>query len=126
MPTPAPSGRASTTHRTTGFCRRRTSRPHARTVPAMAKRDPREHDALVESNEQPFLEHVIELRARILRSLLAIAVAFVPTYYFANDIYEFVAAPLMRHLPENSTMIATAVASPFLTPFRLAIYAAAF
>ncbi|HEX7037617.1 MAG TPA: twin-arginine translocase subunit TatC [Pseudomonadales bacterium] len=92
----------------------------------MARRDPREHDALVESNEQPFLEHVIELRARILRALLAIAVAFIPTYYFANEIYEFVAAPLMAHLPENSTMIATAVASPFLTPFRLAIYAAVF
>jgi len=92
----------------------------------MAKRDPREHDALVEANEQPFLDHIIELRSRILRALLVVVVAFVPTYYFANDLYEFVAAPLMVHLPANSSMIATEVASPFLTPFKLAIYAAVF
>lgn len=92
----------------------------------MAKRDAREHDALVESNEQPFLDHVIELRSRILRAVVVIVVAFLPIYYFANDIYEFVAAPLMAHLPENSSMIATEVASPFLTPFKLAAFTALF
>ena len=92
----------------------------------MAKQDPREHDAQVETNEQPFLDHIIELRSRILRGLLVVLVVFVPIYYFANDIYEFVAAPLMAHLPENSGMIATEVASPFLTPFKLAIFTAIF
>lgn len=92
----------------------------------MADEEVLEHDTRVESNEQPFLDHVIELRQRILRSLTVIGVALIPTYYYANDIYEFVAAPLMAHLPENSGMIATAVASPFLTPFRLAIYTAVF
>lgn len=92
----------------------------------MAKRDPREHDELVESNEQPFLDHIIELRARILRSVVIVVVVFFPIYYFANDIYEFVAAPLMAHLPENSSMIATEVASPFLTPFKLAAFTAVF
>lgn len=92
----------------------------------MAKRDPREHDALVESNEQPFLDHIIELRSRILRTLVVVLVIFVPLYYFANDIYQFVAAPLMAHLPTNSSMIATEVASPFLTPFKLAVVSAVF
>ncbi|MEQ9451424.1 MAG: twin-arginine translocase subunit TatC [Pseudomonadales bacterium] len=87
-------------------------------------RDP--HDEAVDSNEQPFLEHIIELRARILRSLIAIMIMFVPTYYFANELYAFVAAPLQNVLPEGSSMIATAVATPFLTPFKLAIYAALF
>lgn len=92
----------------------------------MAKIDPGKHDALVESNEQPFLDHIIELRARILRAVIVLVIVFMPIYYYANDIYEFVAAPLMAHLPKNSGMIATEVASPFLTPFKLAVYAAVF
>jgi sec-independent protein translocase protein TatC len=86
----------------------------------------REHDELVNSTEQPFLSHIIELRARILRGALAVLLLFFPIYYFANDIYELVAAPLMAHLPEGSGMIATDVASPFLTPFKLAMFSAVF
>ncbi len=88
------------------------------------ERDP--HDVAVDTNEQPFLEHLIELRARILRSVYTVLILFVPIYVFANDLYEFVAAPLMAVLPEGSSMIATQVATPFLTPFKLAIYAAIF
>jgi sec-independent protein translocase protein TatC len=66
------------------------------------------------------------LRARILRGALAVLLLFFPIYYFANDIYELVAAPLMAHLPEGSGMIATDVASPFLTPFKLAMFSAVF
>ncbi|MEE2783047.1 MAG: twin-arginine translocase subunit TatC [Pseudomonadota bacterium] len=87
-------------------------------------RDP--HDVAVDSDEQPFLDHLIELRARILRSFFTILILFVPIYYFANDLYGFVAAPLMAVLPEGSSMIATQVATPFITPFKLAIYAAIF
>ena len=85
-----------------------------------------DHDALVDSTEQPFLDHVIELRQRILHGLLAVIVLFFPVYYFANDLYGFVAAPLMAHLPNDGNMIATEVASPFLTPFKLAIFTAIF
>jgi sec-independent protein translocase protein TatC len=53
-------------------------------------------------------------------------VLFFPVYYFANEIYQFVAAPLMAHLPQDATMIATEVASPFLTPFKLAVVTAVF
>ncbi len=93
------------------------------TVKAPASAD---HDALVDSNEQPFLEHIIELRQRILRGLLVVVVLFFPIYLYANELYGFVAAPLMAHLPGDGTMIATEVASPFLTPFKLAIFAAVF
>lgn len=93
----------------------------------MAEQDQRDpHDLAVDSDEQPFLEHLIELRARLLRSLCIVLVLFVPMYYFANDLYGFVAAPLQNALPEGSSMIATQVASPFITPFKLAIYAAIF
>ena len=85
-----------------------------------------EHDAAVDSDEQPFLDHIIELRSRILRGLLAVLLLFFPIYFFANDLYGFVAAPLMAHLPNDGGMIATEVASPFLTPFKLAIFAALF
>ncbi len=83
------------------------------------------HDAAVDKTEQPFLEHIIELRSRILRSVFMIVVLFFPVYYFANDIYSFVAAPLLTYLPEGN-MIATGVATPFLTPFKLSLYVALF
>lgn len=83
------------------------------------------HDAQVDRNEMPFLAHLVELRQRLLRAVLAVVVLFFPVYYFANDIYEFVAAPLMAYLP-GGEMIATEVASPFLTPFKLAAFTAFF
>jgi sec-independent protein translocase protein TatC len=85
-----------------------------------------EHDRAVDEDGQPFLAHLLELRQRLLRSVLAVAILFFPIYYFANRIYEFVAAPLMANLPSGSSMIATEVASPFLTPFKLAAYTAVF
>lgn len=94
------------------------------TRPEGDERDP--HDVAVDTHEQPFLDHLIELRARILRSFATVIVLFGPIYYFANELYQFVAAPLMAVLPEGSTMIATQVATPFITPFKLALYAAIF
>jgi sec-independent protein translocase protein TatC len=90
------------------------------------KHDAREHDAAVDTHEQPFLDHLIELRRRILHALLVVLVLFFPIYFFANDIYQFVAAPLLAHLPSNTGMIATEVASPFLTPFKLAVITSVF
>ncbi len=75
---------------------------------------------------QPLVEHLTELRDRLLRSILAILLIFVALFYFANDIYAFVSEPLRAILPEGSTMIATEVASPFLTPFKLTMFTAAF
>ena len=97
-------------------------------TPAQSGRDSeaQAHDALVDSAEMPFMAHLIELRQRILKGLFAVVALFLPIYFFANDLYVLVAAPLMAHLPGDGTMIATEVASPFLTPFKLAIYAAIF
>lgn len=71
--------------------------------------------------EQPFVTHLIELRDRMLRAVLAVVVVFLCLFYFANDLYTFVAEPLMRHMPQGTSMIATEVASPFLTPFKLTL-----
>lgn len=76
--------------------------------------------------EQPFLSHLIELRDRLMRSIVGIFLAFLVLFPFANQIYTYVASPLMAQLPVGSTMIATQVASPFLTPFKLALVAAVF
>ena len=76
--------------------------------------------------EQPFIAHLIELRDRLIRCLVAVLVAFLVLFPFSNTIYTYVAQPLMGQLPTGSTMIATEVATPFLTPFRLALVAAVF
>ena len=78
------------------------------------------------SAEQPFLSHLIELRDRLLKVVLAILVIFLALASYANQIYTFLAVPLMKHLPQNSTMIAIDVASPFFTPFKLALVVAVF
>jgi sec-independent protein translocase protein TatC len=76
--------------------------------------------------EQPFIAHLIELRDRLMRMVLAVLAIFLVLFPFGNDIYVFVAEPLMKVLPEGTSMIATQVASPFLTPFKLALVAAVF
>ena len=73
-----------------------------------------------EGSEQPLIAHLLELRARLLKALACVAVAFLPCAYFARELYAFLAAPLLRLLPEHGSMIATQVAAPFLTPFKLA------
>ncbi|MEX2326848.1 MAG: twin-arginine translocase subunit TatC, partial [Pseudomonadales bacterium] len=79
-----------------------------------------------EAEGQPLIEHLIELRSRILKSLLAVVVIFLPLFYFANDLYQYISKPLRAYLPEGATMIATEVASPFLTPFKLTLVLAIF
>lgn len=76
--------------------------------------------------ELPIVSHLIELRSRLLKSVIAILIIFLGLFYFANDIYAFIAEPLRAHMPEGTSMIATEVASPFLTPFKLTIVLAIF
>jgi len=76
--------------------------------------------------EQPLISHLLELRTRVTRMVIAILVLLVAFFPFGNDIYIFVAAPLMDVMPEGTSMIATQVASPFLTPFKLALVTAVF
>jgi len=72
-------------------------------------------------SEQSFVSHLIELRDRLLRIVLAVVIIFIAMFGFANDIYHFIATPLMELLPEGQSMIATGVISPFLTPFKLTL-----
>ncbi|PLW69093.1 twin-arginine translocase subunit TatC [Pseudohalioglobus lutimaris] len=74
----------------------------------------------------PLVAHLTELRDRLLRALLAVLIVFICLFPFANDIYAFVSEPLRQLLPEGASMIATEVASPFLTPFKLTLVAAVF
>ncbi|MFZ2726195.1 MAG: twin-arginine translocase subunit TatC [Methylococcaceae bacterium] len=76
--------------------------------------------------EQPFLGHLIELRNRLLKVVLSVLGIFLVLAAYANEIYSFLAGPLLKHLPANSTMIAIDVASPFLTPFKLALVVSIF
>ncbi|WP_429216906.1 twin-arginine translocase subunit TatC [Aeromonas veronii] len=71
--------------------------------------------------EQPLISHLVELRTRLLRSITAILVVFLALIYFSNNIYDFVAQPLLSQLPEGTSMIATDVATPFLTPIKLTL-----
>ena len=75
----------------------------------------------VQPNELPFVQHLIELRDRLLRVVLAVVILFLALFAFANDLYTYLAEPLMRHMPKGTSMIATEVASPFLTPFKLTL-----
>ena len=81
-----------------------------------------------ESTDQPLplVAHLTELRDRLLRALLSVLVIFICLFPFANDIYAFVSEPLRELLPPGASMIATEVASPFLTPFKLTLVAAVF
>lgn len=74
----------------------------------------------------PLVAHLTELRDKLLRALLAILIVFIALFPFANEIYAFVSEPLRAILPEGAGMIATEVASPFLTPFKLTLVAAIF
>lgn len=71
--------------------------------------------------EQPLISHLVELRNRLLRVVIGVLVVFLGLTPYANEIYTYLAGPLLQHLPENSTMIAIDVAAPFLTPFKLVL-----
>lgn len=77
------------------------------------------------AREQTLIEHLLELRARLLRAVLGVLLVFlVLAVFLAQDLYRLVAAPLLKLLPAGSSMIATQVASPFLVPMKLAAVAA--
>lgn len=66
-------------------------------------------------------DHLLELRNRLLRAILGVMIVFCCLVYFAQDIYQYVAQPLLATMPEGSQMIATDVASPFFAPFKLTL-----
>jgi sec-independent protein translocase protein TatC len=71
-------------------------------------------------------DHLLELRNRLLRALLCVLLVFCSLAYFAQDLYQYLALPLLSAMPANSQMIATDVASPFFAPFKLTIVLSVF
>jgi sec-independent protein translocase protein TatC len=80
----------------------------------------------LEGTEQPFVSHLIELRDRLIRAVIAIGVVFGALFFWPGPagLYDLLAAPLVAHLPEGSTLIATNVISPFIVPLKITLMAA--
>ena len=74
-----------------------------------------------QAGEQGFIGHLIELRDRLLRMVLAIIILFVALFSFSEQIFSYFAEPLLALMPEGTSMIATGVTSPFLVPFKLVL-----
>lgn len=72
------------------------------------------------NNKPPFIQHLVELRQRLIRSVIAVLLCFAGLAFFANELYTLISTPLLNVLPEGSNMIATDVAAPFFAPFKLA------
>jgi sec-independent protein translocase protein TatC len=83
----------------------------------------REPETLAEGT---LISHLLELRDRLLRATIAVAILSIPCVIYADELFEFIARPLMQKLPSGASMIATNVIAPFMTPFKLAIVAAVF
>ena len=81
-------------------------------------------DTPPEDQEQPFISHLLELRTRLLRIILSVLVVFLALFHFRDNIYTFMAGPLLRQLPQGSHMVAIEVTSPFLIPIKLTLVAA--
>ncbi len=78
-------------------------------------------DDLQDQQEQTLMDHLIELRDRLLHMVLAILIVFVALFAFSEDIFTIAAEPLLNLMPEGTSMIATGVTSPFLVPFKLVL-----
>ena len=87
---------------------------------------PMDHKGTHDDVEQPFVAHLIELRNRLIRTVLVVGILFVGLSFYANPIYAYLAGPLTQHMPPGGQMIAIGVASPFLAPLKLTFFVAFF
>ncbi len=78
------------------------------------------------NKEMTFVQHLVELRDILLHSVVAILVIFVALFPFANEVYSFIAAPIVSVLPQDTNIIAIGVISPFLTPLKMALIIAVY
>jgi sec-independent protein translocase protein TatC len=76
--------------------------------------------------EGTLMSHLLELRDRLMKAMLAVFVIFVPCAIYANDLFTIIAQPLLDKLPKGTTLIATSVTSPFMTPFKVAFFVSLF
>ena len=71
--------------------------------------------------EGTLISHLLELRDRLLKAMLAVGICFIPCAIYMNQLFTFVAEPLKHKLPPGATLIATSVVDPFTVPFKLAL-----
>ncbi len=71
--------------------------------------------------EGTLISHLLELRDRLLKAMLAVGICFVPCAFYMNQLFTFVAKPLIDKLPTGATLIATSVVAPFTVPFKMAL-----
>jgi sec-independent protein translocase protein TatC len=76
--------------------------------------------------EGTLMSHLLELRDRLMRAMLAVALAFIPCAIYSNELYDIVSRPLVAKLPKDASMIAIGVIAPFMVPFKLSFYVAIF
>ena len=76
--------------------------------------------------EGTLISHLLELRDRLIRAMVAVALAFLPCMFYANQLFTFVSTPLREKLPKGTQLIATGVMAPFTTPFKLSLFVAIF
>lgn len=86
---------------------------------------PSKEDELA-GTEQPFVQHLMELRDRLVKAAIAIGIAAALLFFFPGPgaLYDLLAAPLVAHLPKGATLIATSVISPFMVPLKILLMAA--
>ena len=77
------------------------------------------HSDTEEQAQMGFIEHLVELRQRVIHSLIAVCIAFLSMVFFANDLYALFSKPMRDLLPADTSMIATDITAPFLAPFKL-------
>ena len=87
------------------------------------RQSPSEPESLAEGT---LISHLLELRTRLLRAVVAVTVALIPLAFFSNQLFTLIAQPLIEKLPEGASIIATSVVSPFMTPLKLSLVAALF
>src|SRR5678815_2607232 len=76
--------------------------------------------------EGTLISHLVELRQRLLKAVIAVAIVFAPCAWFANDLFTIIATPLINKLPAGTTMISTSLISPFMAPLKLSLFVALF
>ena len=87
---------------------------------------PNDQNDELAGTEQPFVAHLMELRDRLIKAVIAIGVvaAVLAVYPGPAALYDILAAPLVAHLPKGATLIATSVISPFIVPLKIMLMAA--
>lgn len=81
-------------------------------------------DDEIDDNEQPLMAHLFELRTRVIRIAIGIVVVFLPCFYFSRPLFTYLSGPLLVHMPNHSSLIATGVTAPFLVPMKLSLMVA--